>query len=114
MAVTGEVANQEELGGAEMHTSVSGLGDYLAEDDRDAIRMAREIVAQIEWPREPAAARDFRPPRYDTEELLGGMPLDHKRPVDMKEVIACIADDSDFLDFGEHYGSATVCGHIKL
>ena len=114
MAATGEVATEEELGGAEMHTSISGLGDYLAEDDRDAIRIAREIVAQIEWPREPAAARAFKPPRYSTEELLGVMPMDHKRPVDMKEVIARIADDSDFLEFGEHYGSATVCGHIKL
>jgi geranyl-CoA carboxylase beta subunit len=113
-AATGEVASEEELGGAEMHTSISGLGDYLAEDDRDAIRIAREILAQIDWPKEQAPARDFKPPRYDAEELLGIMPMDHKRPVDMKEVIARIADDSDFLEFGANYGSATVCGHIRL
>jgi geranyl-CoA carboxylase beta subunit len=113
-AATGEVATEEELGGAEMHTSVSGLGDYMAEDDRDAIRIAREILAQVDWPREQAPARDFKPPRYDPEELLGIMPMDHKRPVDMKEVIARIADDSEFLEFGENYGSATVCGHIRL
>ena len=113
-AATGEVATEEELGGAEMHTSISGLGDYMAEDDRDAIRIAREILAQVDWPREPAPAREFKPPRYDAEELLGIMPLDHKRPVDMKEVIARIADDSEFLEFGQNYGSATVCGHIRL
>jgi geranyl-CoA carboxylase beta subunit len=113
-AATGEVATEEELGGAEMHTSISGLGDYMAEDDRDAIRIAREILAQIDWPREQATAREFAPPRYDAEELLGIMPMDHKRPVDMKEVIARIADDSEFLEFGENYGSATVCGHIRL
>jgi geranyl-CoA carboxylase beta subunit len=114
MAATGEVATEEELGGAEMHTTISGLGDYLAEDDRDAIRVAREILAKIDWPSGAAAARSFKPPRLDAEELLGIMPLDHKRPVDMKQVIARIADDSDFLEFGENYGAATVCGHIKL
>ncbi len=115
-AATGEIADEEELGGAEMHTSVSGLGDYLAEDDRDAIRVAREILAKIDWQRgmpfEPP--RSFRPPRHDAEELLGIMPMDHKRPVDMKQIIARIADDSDFLEFGENYGSATVCGHIRI
>ncbi|GLS15387.1 MULTISPECIES: acyl-CoA carboxylase subunit beta [Hydrogenophaga] len=115
-AATGEIATEEELGGAVMHTSISGLGDYLAEDDRDALRIAREVLGQIDWNRDtPAdAPRAFKPPRYDTEELLGIMPMDHKRPVDMKEVIARIADDSEFLEFGENYGSATVCGHLKI
>jgi geranyl-CoA carboxylase beta subunit len=93
---------------------VSGLGDYMAEDDRDAIRIAREILAKIDWPHERASVRDFAPPRYDAEELLGVMPMDHKRPVDMKEVIARIADESDFLEFGANYGPATVCGHVRL
>ena len=115
-AATGEVATEEELGGALMHTSISGLGDYLAEDDRDAIRIAREILANIDWSREAAnaPARSFKPPRYDAESLLGIMPMDHKRPVDMKQVIAHIADDSEFLEFGENYGGATVVGHIKI
>ena len=107
LAATGEVATEEELGGAVMHTGVSGLGDYLAEDDRDAIRIAREILA-------PEPPRAFKAPRFDAEELLGVMPMDHKRPVDMKEVIARLADDSDFLEFGQNYGSATVCGHMKI
>jgi geranyl-CoA carboxylase beta subunit len=118
-AATGEVATEEELGGAVMHTSVSGLGDYLAEDDRDALRLAREILAQIDWDRHPSVRpasppRRFKPPRPEAEELLGLMPTDHKRPVDMRQVIARIADDSEFLEFGGNYGSATVCGHFKI
>jgi geranyl-CoA carboxylase beta subunit len=115
-AATGEVATEEELGGAVMHTSVSGLGDYLAEDDRDGLRIAREVLGQIDWnrgmPAEPP--REFKPPRYDAEELLGIMPADHKRPVDMKQIIARIADDSEFLEFSANYGSATVCGHFRI
>ena len=115
-AATGEIATEEELGGAVMHTSISGLGDYLAEDDRDGLRIAREVLSQIDWNRDRAsqAPRTFKPPRFDAEDLRGIMPMDHKRPVDMRQVIARIADDSDFLEFGENYGSATVCGHIKL
>ncbi len=116
MAATGEVATEEELGGAVMHTAISGLGDYLAEDDRDAVRLAREVLAQIDWdcaqPVSSAAA--WKPPRYDAEELLGIMPADHKRPVDMRQVIARIVDDSYFLEFGENYGAATVCGNARI
>ncbi|WP_077003003.1 acyl-CoA carboxylase subunit beta [Variovorax sp. KK3] len=115
MAATGEVASEEELGGAAMHTTVSGLGDYLAEDDRDALRIAREIIGAIDWNRGlPQESRDFEPPRHDAEELLGIMPMDPKRPVDMRQVIARIADDSDFLPFGENHGPATVCGTVRI
>jgi geranyl-CoA carboxylase beta subunit len=114
-AATGEIATEEELGGAEMHTSISGLGDYLAEDDRDAIRIAREIVAKLRWDRGASdSARAFEPPRYDAEELLGIMPLDYRRPVDMREVIGRLVDDSDFLEFSAGYGSPTVCGHAAI
>lgn len=115
-AATGEIATEEELGGAEMHTSVSGLGDYLAEDDRDALRIAREIVGSLNWTRNayPGQRPEFRNPRYDTEELLGVMPDDYRRPVDMREVIARIVDDSDFREFGARYGAATVCGHASI
>src|ERR1700676_5000692 len=71
-AATGEIATEEELGGAEMHTSISGLGDYLAEDDRDALRIARDVMANLRWDRPVAAERaaSFRPPRLDPEQLL--------------------------------------------
>lgn len=114
-AATGEIATEEELGGAEMHTSISGLGDYLAEDDRDALRIARDIMAGLAWDR-PVSDRGmaFEPPRYDPEELLGIMPMDHKRPVDMRQAIARFVDGSDFIEFGADYGPATVCGHAKI
>src|SRR5947208_3428460 len=103
-AATGEIATEEELGGAEMHTQVSGLGDYLAEDDRDALRIAREIMAALQWERPERASASFEPPRYDPDELLGIMPMDHKRSVDMKQVIARIVDDSDFTEMAPNYG----------
>ena len=97
-----------------MHTSISGLGDYLAEDDRDAIRS--RAISWRDWNgtgrRRPMLAH--RPPRYNSEELLGIMPMDHKRPVDMRQVIARITDDSDFTEFGANYGPATVCGHARI
>jgi geranyl-CoA carboxylase beta subunit len=113
-AATGEVATEEELGGAEMHTQVSGLGDYLAEDDRDALRIAREIMAALQWERPDKGAAQSKPPRYDQDELLGIMPMDHKRAVDMKQVIARIVDDSDFTEMAPNYGPATVCGHARI
>lgn len=114
-AATGELADEEELGGAEMHTAVSGLGDYLAEDDRDALRLAREIVASLGWKKEPdAPPQEPRAPRQDADELLGVMPLDPRHPVDMREVIARVVDDSSFLEFGARYGSATLCGTAHL
>jgi geranyl-CoA carboxylase beta subunit len=115
-AATGEIATEEELGGAEMHTRISGLGDYLAEDDRDAIGIARDIVANLNWdrPQPDDAAAQARGPLYDAEELLGIMPMDHKRPVDMKQVVARIVDGSDFLEFAPNYGPATVCGHARI
>src|SRR4051794_35996013 len=115
-AATGEIATEEELGGAEMHTSISGLGDYLAEDDRDALRIARDIMAKLHWDRRGYSheASSWQPPRYDAEELLGIVPMDYRRPVDMRQAIARIVDDSDFLEFSPRYGPTTVCGHARI
>ena len=116
LAATGEVATEEELGGADMHTSVSGLGDYLAEDDREAIGLAREVLAKLDWNKNTPAEseRAAAAPRYAAEDLLGIMSVDVKRPVNMFEVIARLVDDSDFLSFGERYGSQTICGHAAI
>ena len=119
-AATGEVATDEQLGGALMHTHVSGLGEYLAEDDADAIRLVREVLSRLGWraPSVPRAASGGsvagRPPRYPAEDLLGVMPEDYRKPLDMREVIARVADGSDFLDFKPDYGPATVCGHAAV
>jgi len=114
-AATGEIATDEELGGAVMHTHVSGLGEYLAEDDADGVRLARDVIARLNFGAAPVPgrARPAKPPRYPAEDLLGII-SDHRKPVDMREVIARFADDSDLLDFKPDYGPATVCGHAAV
>ncbi|MGS1009737.1 acyl-CoA carboxylase subunit beta [Achromobacter anxifer] len=112
-AATGEVASAEELGGADMHARVSGLAEYVAEDDAHAIAIARAVVAALPWPR-PAAAAIAVPPRLDPDELAGVMVLEHRRPVDMREIIARLVDDSLWLDFKPDYGAQTVCGHARI
>jgi geranyl-CoA carboxylase beta subunit len=114
-AATGEIATEEELGGAQMHASVSGLAEYMAEDDADALRIARELVATLDWNRNLARAeRPYALPRFDAEQLLGIASTDHRKPLDMREVIARIVDDSDFLEFKPDYGPATVTGHAAI
>ncbi|MCP5281339.1 MAG: acyl-CoA carboxylase subunit beta [Rhodoferax sp.] len=116
-AATGEIATEEELGGADMHTQVSGLGEYLAEDDADGVRLARDVVDRLQWQRHLAPASPARtglPPRLDPQELLGILSADGRQPADMREVIARIVDDSDFLEFKALYGAATVTGHASI
>ncbi|MDE2429125.1 MAG: acyl-CoA carboxylase subunit beta [Burkholderiales bacterium] len=114
-AATGEIATEEELGGAEMHASISGLADYLAEDDADAVRITRELMEKLDWNRAvPVRERKYVPPCFDAEELLGIAVPDHKKPLDMREVIARIVDGSDFLEFKPDYGSATVTGQASI
>ncbi len=112
-AATGEVATEEELGGAEMHATVSGLGEHLAEDDRHALGIAREVVARTGWQRAVSSAA-IRPPRHDAEELLGLMPHNLREPVDMREVMARIVDGSDLLEFKALNGAATVCAQASI
>jgi geranyl-CoA carboxylase beta subunit len=115
-AATGEIAGDEELGGAEMHATVSGLGEYLAEDDADGIRIAREIMAKLPWNEQLPARphKPFKEPRHDADELAGVVPVDYRKPYDVREVIARVVDDSDFLDFKALYGVHTVCGHAEI
>ncbi|MDY6829401.1 MAG: carboxyl transferase domain-containing protein, partial [Pseudomonadota bacterium] len=98
-AATGEVATAEALGGAEMHARISGTGEYLAEDDGDGVRVAREILAQL--PPDPQVPGDQvgEAPLYPEEELLGVVSADKRVPFDIREVIARIVDGSRFLDF---------------
>jgi geranyl-CoA carboxylase beta subunit len=116
MAATGEVATEEELGGAEMHTAVSGLGEYLVEDDRHALGIAREVVANLSLRRKPQSTTTLEDAwiagqaRNDnSEELLTLMPANLREPVDMREIIARIVDGADLLEFKPLYGAATVC-----
>ena len=115
-AATGEIASEEDLGGAEMHARTAGTAEYLAEDDADGVRLAREIIASLPWnQRLPAAQpRAWDEPLYPAEELLGVVPADPKQPYDVREIIARIADGSRFLDFKNEYDAQTVCGHLSL
>ncbi|HZD25908.1 MAG TPA: carboxyl transferase domain-containing protein [Alphaproteobacteria bacterium] len=115
-SATGEIAKDEELGGADLHARTAGTAEYVAENDAEAIAVAREVMAKLRWNDRlpPLPAREVRPPRHDPEELAGLVPLDYKRPYDVREVIARIVDDSDFLDFKPLFGSATVCGHASI
>lgn len=109
-AATGEIATEDELGGAEMHASVSGLAEYLAENDGEAIIMAREVVERLGWnTRCPRFKLDSTPPRLDPDEIAGIVPVDYRKPYDVREVIARIVDRSDFADFKPRYGVSTVC-----
>jgi 3-methylcrotonyl-CoA carboxylase beta subunit len=108
---TGEDANDEDLGGAQMHTRISGLGDYLAEDDADAIRLGREIVSRLNWKK--AIKAKLEPPEdplYDPDELLGIVPTDTRKPYNVREVIARLVDGSRFTEYKRDYGPTLVVG----
>jgi acetyl-CoA carboxylase carboxyltransferase component len=112
---TGEDSDDEELGGAEMHATVSGLADYLAEDEPEAIRMARDVVAHLHWRKlGPGPTEPADPPLHDPEELLGLLSADLKRPMDVREVIARVVDGSRFEEFKARYGPTLVCGWASV
>jgi len=115
-AATGEEADHEVLGGAEMHATVSQTGEYLAENDADGIRTARTIADQLPPDAGLGLVRDREPlmPRYAAEELRGIVAEDKRVPYDMREVIARVFDDSWFLEFEPTIDDQTVCGHVYL
>ena len=115
-AATGEIATEEELGGAEMHATVSGLAEYLAENDGHGIQICRELINRLQWndncPLPPK--RDFLEPIYDPDELAGVIPTDYRTPYDMRELVARVVDGSDFLDFKPRFGVSTVCLQAEI
>ena len=115
-AATGEVANDRELGGTEMHASVTGVVEYLVEDDSHGLLKAREVFARLDWNRRatPVARRAYKAPRYDAEELAGAVPTDPKVPYDCREVLARVVDDSEIEEFKSRYGVSTLCAHASI
>lgn len=114
-AATGEDVTIEELGGADMHTSVSGTADYPADNELHAIAIAREIVARFRLPTKASVAQaDPEPPYYDPEELYGVIPRDNRVQFDIREVIARIADGSRFHEYQPNYGQTLICGFAKI
>ncbi|MEN8649288.1 carboxyl transferase domain-containing protein [Streptomyces sp. 21So2-11] len=112
---TGEESDDESLGGAEMHARTSGLADYFAVDEPDALRQARRVVARLNWRKaHPDPVTTAEPPKYDEDELAGIVPGDLKVPFDPREVIARIVDGSDFDEFKPLYGASLVTGWARL
>jgi geranyl-CoA carboxylase beta subunit len=115
-SATGEIATDEELGGAEMHTTVSGVAEFMAEDDADGLRIAREILQRLPWnERGPQLQKkSWIAPAYDIDELCGIVPVDYRKPYDVREMMARLVDASDLTDFKALYGSHTVCVQASI
>ncbi|MCL2732477.1 MAG: acyl-CoA carboxylase subunit beta [Actinomycetia bacterium] len=112
---TGEESDDEELGGADMHARVSGLADYFALDEPDALRTARRVVARLNWRKAgPDPRPSPRPPLFDEEDLLGIVPGDLRTPFDPREVIVRVADGSEFDEFKPLYGPSLATGWAEV
>ncbi len=114
-AATGEVVDAEVLGGGDTHTRLSGVADYLAENDAHALALARQAVANLgPAPAPTIGLRDPSPPALDPEEILGVVPADTRTPYDIREIIGRIVDGSDFEEFKERFGTTVVCGFAHI
>jgi geranyl-CoA carboxylase beta subunit len=112
-AAIGEDATDDELGGAQMHAEITGLGEYLADNDAHAIALTRELIDQLQW--DTVAPDPVAPdPLYDREELLGIVPADDREPYDVREVVARLVDGSDFLEFKTSQAPDTWCAHARI
>jgi acetyl-CoA carboxylase carboxyltransferase component len=114
-AATGEDVTAEDLGGADVHTRLSGVADYFADDDEHALHLARTILSTVPIrPHAPADITSSEPPAYDPSELYGVVNADVRRPYDVREVIARIVDGSRFDEFKQRYGPTLVTGFARL
>jgi len=114
-AATGEVVSAEELGGADVHTRISGVADYFADDDLHALQIARDIVKNLNLRKSvPADLQPPEDPLYDPSEIYGIIPRDLRQPFEVREVIARIVDGSRFLEFKARYGQTLVCGFAHI
>ncbi len=112
---TGEISDAETIGGAEKHAEVSGLAEYLAEDEMDAIRLCRQVVSHLNWRKPDRGPRlADEPPVHDPEELLGLVSRDLRAPLDVRDVIARVVDGSRFDDFKPRFGPSIVCGWASI
>jgi acetyl-CoA carboxylase carboxyltransferase component len=114
-AATGEEVTAEELGGADVHTRISGVADHLAEDDAHALEIARSLVENLSGGKTlPADRAQPEEPAYDPSEIYGVLPRDLRSPYDVREVIARLVDGSRFQEFKARYGTTLVCGFARL
>ncbi len=115
-AATGEISSDQELGGIEMHSKTTGLIEFVAENDSHGIEIARKVVESLNWNERIELKNNSKSnePNYRSEELLGIVPIDYKKPYDVREVVARVVNESDFTEFKPHYGSSTVCLFAKI
>jgi 3-methylcrotonyl-CoA carboxylase beta subunit len=114
-AATGEVVTAEELGGADTHCRISGVADHYAEDDNHALAIARRCVSNLNWKKlGELQTRPVQAPLYDAQELYGLIPADAKQPIDVREIIARLVDNSEFDEFKALFGTTLVCGFAHL
>ena len=114
-AAIGEVVSAEDLGGGDVHTRLSGVADHLAQNDTHALAIARAAVANLNWKKDPAMRFAApRPPRFDPAELHGVIPVDTRKPYDVREIIARIVDGSEFDEFKARYGATLVTGFAHI
>ena len=114
-AATGEVVDAETLGGGSVHSRISGVTDHLADDDEHALSIARDIVANLNFPRAPSVERrTSAEPAHDAEDILGIVSREFRFPYDIREVIARIVDGSEFHEFKKLYGATLVCGFAHI
>ncbi|MBT5139064.1 MAG: acyl-CoA carboxylase subunit beta [Acidimicrobiaceae bacterium] len=112
---TGEIADSETIGGAQKHAEVTGLAEYLAEDEMDALRLCREVVSHLNWRKpDPAPTLQSDEPIEDPEELLGLVSRDLRQPVDVRDVMSRVVDGSRFEEFKPRYGTTMVCGWASI
>ncbi|UNU74040.1 methylcrotonoyl-CoA carboxylase [Moraxella nasovis] len=112
-AATGEIVSAEDLGGGDVHTRLSGVADYLAENDEHALLMARQIIANLNYPKQ-ALPTKFTEPVYDAKELYGIVPAQSKTPFDVREVIMRLVDGSCFDEFKARFATTLVTGFAKI
>jgi 3-methylcrotonyl-CoA carboxylase beta subunit len=114
-AATGEIVTAEELGGADVHTRISGVADHFAVDDEHALGIVRSILDNTNRrPNDPWPMRESRPPAFAPEELYGIVPSDARQSYDVREIIARLVDGSDFHEFKARYGTTLVCGFAHI
>jgi 3-methylcrotonyl-CoA carboxylase beta subunit len=114
-AATGEVVSAEDLGGADVHCKTSGVTDHYAQDDSHALSIARDVVKNLNWTKNPGLTlTEPRAPAYDPREIYGVVPTDTKKPYDVREIIARIVDGSDFDEFKAQYGTTIVTGFARI
>ncbi len=114
-AATGEVVTAEDLGGGDVHTRISGVADYLAENDHHALAQVRRIVANLNWSKQgKLTVREPVEPLYPADEIYGVIPVDTRKPFDVREVIARLVDGSEFDEFKARFGTTLVCGFAHL